>query len=198
MTLGPETSHIPWALGRLPKRLRLTVLNLCVRKVQLRAKFQKVSGPHADMGGGNRGSWPCRSGWPYSSRISAAKAIGISEPRHALLQVPDVPRVLFVVGLPEGISLPGPTALGSPPGRSWKPATASSLSSRGKAQQGSTEAASGLPSTKEKCQVAIFLFRLGKVLCFCFVLFFDDRALDGLASTVQVQVCPAPAEAWRT
>ncbi|OWK10954.1 GTF2IRD1 [Cervus elaphus hippelaphus] len=54
-----------------------------------------------------------RSGWPYSSRISAAKAIGISEP----VKVPYskflmYPEELFVVGLPEGISLRRPNCFG--------------------------------------------------------------------------------------
>lgn len=52
-------------------------------------------------------------GWPYSSRVSAAKAIGISEP----VKVPYskflmYPEELFVVGLPEGISLRRPNCFG--------------------------------------------------------------------------------------
>jgi transcription initiation factor TFII-I len=56
---------------------------------------------------------PPSSGWPYSSCVSAAKAIGTSEP----VKVPYskflmYPEELFVVGLPEGISLRRPNCFG--------------------------------------------------------------------------------------
>lgn len=69
--------------------------------------------PPVQTGGGSRGWWPRSSGWPYSSCVSAAKAIGISEP----VKVPYSkflmhPEELFVVGLPEGISLRRPNCFG--------------------------------------------------------------------------------------
>ncbi|KAK2117344.1 General transcription factor II-I repeat domain-containing protein 1, partial [Saguinus oedipus] len=79
----------------------------------LRKQVELLFNTRYGTGHRGRGSWPCGTGRPDSSPVSAAKAIGISEP----VKVPYSkflmhPEELFVVGLPEGISLRRPNCFG--------------------------------------------------------------------------------------